>query len=177
MTIYCTDNVLGTQAWATVSSTQNHPLGTVRRFQDSTALSGSQGGIEAIYLTGVSGTVAGALVTYNSREGSTTLVPTSNKNKGWPVAVATAATNTTGTWGWYQIGGVALVKKDAIDVGTAASVYASTVTAGRITFVAGSASGAQILGAITVNSASVASTTSTIYVELDRPHMQGAVTS
>lgn len=177
MTIYCTDNVAGTQAWATVSSTQLHPLGTVRRFQDSTAASGTQGGIEAIYLQGVANTRTGMLVTYNTRDGSTTLVPTSNKNKGWPIAVATCANNTTGSWAWYQIGGVAIVRKDAADFGTAASVYASSANAGYITPFAASGSGAALLGAITVNSASVASTTSTIYVEIDRPHLQGAVTS
>lgn len=177
MTIYCTDNVAGTQAWDAVSSTPLHPLGTVRRFQDSTSLAGSggQGGIEAIYLAGASSTIAGSVVTYNPRQGTTTLVPTSNKNLGYPVAVAAAATNTTGSYGWYQIGGVALVAKDANDFGTAAKVYASTATAGYAT--ASATSGAQILGAITANSASVSSTTSTIYVTLDRPHLQGVVTS
>lgn len=175
MTIYCTDNVLGTQAWATVSSTALHPLGTVRRFQDSTATSGTQGGIEAIYLQGASSTIEGSLVTYNPRDGSTTLVPTSNKNKGWPVAVSTAAINTTGSYGWYQIGGVAKLAKDAVDFGTAAAVYASTTTAGYVQ--SSVASGAQLLGAITANSASVSSTTSTIFVTLDRPHLQGSVLS
>ena len=175
MTIYCTDNTAGTQPWTTVSSTANHPLGTVRRFQDSNAASGTQGGIEAIYLQGASSTIQGSLVTYNPREGSTTLISTTNKNLGYPVAVAAAAINTTGSFGWYQIGGVALVAKDATDFGTASKVYASTSTAGYVTSTA--ASGAQLLGAITANSASVSSTTSTIYVTIDRPHLQGAVTS
>lgn len=175
MTIYCTDNVAGTQAWTEVSSVAKHPLGTVRRFQDSTAASGTQGGIEAIYLQGASNTIQGSVVTYNPRDGSTTLIATNLKNSGRPVAVAAAAINTTGSFGWYQIGGVALVAKDATDFGTAGSVYTSTTTAGYVTSTA--ASGNQMLGAITANSASVSSTTSTIYVTLDRPHLQGAVTA
>lgn len=176
MTIYSTDATLGVQPFTTVSSTQNHPMGTVRRFQDTAGTSsGTQGGIEAIYLQGAASTKQGSLVTYNPREGSTTLVSTSAKNTGQPVAVAAAATNTTGTWGWYQIGGVALMRKGVVDFGTAAPVYFSTVTAGYVTSAAGS--GSQVLGAITANSASVASTTSTIYVTIDRPHMQGAVTA
>lgn len=177
MSIFPTDNAAGTQPFLTVASVANHPLGTMRRFQDSNASSGTQGGIEAIYLQGTTSVRQGMLYTYNPSQGTITVVPTSNKNKGWPVAVAVSAVNTTGSYGWFQIGGVAIMRKDVIDVGTAASVYASTATAGYVTFVAGSASGAQILGAITANSASVASTTSLIFVTLDRPHLQGAVTS
>lgn len=176
MTIYCTDNVAGTQPFLTVSSTQNHPMGTVRRFQDTAATtSGTQGGIEAIYLQGAASTIAGSVVSYNPLAGTTTLVPTSNKNLGYPIAVAAAATNTTGTWGWYQIGGVAIVAKDVTDFGVGAKIYGSTTTAGYVTSTA--ASGAQLLGAQGANVASVSSTTSTIYVVIDRPHMQGAVTS
>ncbi len=176
MTIYSTDSALGVQPFTTVSSTQNHPLGTVRRFQDGTSTSsGTQGGIEAIYLQGASNTVQGSLVTYNPREGSTTLTSTSAKNTGQPVAVAAAAINTTASWGWYQIGGVALVAKGVVDFGLAAPIYTSTATAGYVQAV--SASGNQVLGAITANSASVSSTTSLIYVTLDRPHLQGAATN
>ncbi len=176
MTIYCTDNVLGTQPFLTVASTPNHPLGTVRRFQDSTANSGStQGGMEAIYLTGATNTVQGSLVTYNPYIGTTTLTSTTAKNTGQPVAVAAAALNTTSSFGWYQIGGVALMAKGVVDFGLAAPIYTSTTTAGYVQAV--SASGNQVLGAITANAASVASTTSLIYVTLDRPHLQGAATN
>lgn len=173
MTIYSTDNRAGVQPITDVSSVQNHQLGTIVRGQDSTAGSGGQGAGEFIYLQGASSTIAGSLVTYNTRDGSTTLVPTSNKNLGWPVAVAMAATNTTGTYGWYQIAGVAKMAKDAVDFGTAAKVYASTTTAGYVQ--SSVASSAQVLGAITANSASVSSTTSTIFVEINRPHLTGTV--
>jgi hypothetical protein len=175
MTIYSTDSALGVQPFLTVSSTSNHPLGTVRRFQDSAAASGTQGGIEAIYLQGAASTLQGSCVTYNPLVGSTTLITTGAKNTGAPVAFAAAAINTTGSFGWYQIGGTALVAKGVVDFGLASPIYTSTVTAGLVTSAAGS--GNQILGAITSNAASVSSTTGMIYVTLDRPHLQGAVTS
>ncbi len=173
MTIYSTANRAGVQPINSTSSTQNHPLGTIVGIQDSTAGSGGQGAGEAIYLQGAANTIEGSIVTYNTRDGSTTLVPTSNKNLGWPIAVAMSINNTTGSYGWYQIAGVAKVAKDAVDFGTAAKVYASTTTAGYVQ--SSVASSAQLLGAITANSASVSSTTSTIFVEINRPHLTGTV--
>lgn len=173
MTIYSTANRAGVQPITDVSSVQNHDLGTILPIRDTATGSISQGAGEVIYLQGAANTIVGSLVTYNTRDGSTTLVPTSNKNLGWPVAVAMALTNTTGTYGWYQISGVARVAKDAVDFGTAAKVYASTTTAGYVQ--SSVASSAQVLGAITANSASVSSTTSTIFVEINRPHLTGTV--
>lgn len=158
---------------ADVSSTQGpYRLGTIIRAADSSTESLGVG--EFIYLKGNVTEILGSLVTYNPTVGTTTLIPTSNKNLGYPVAVSMAA-KAAGQHGWYQISGVARMAKDVNDFGTAAKIYASTATAGYAT--ASATSGAQILGAITANSASVSSTTSTILVTINRPHLQGVVTS
>lgn len=172
MTLFTTDNRAGLQAPLAISSTPLCPLGTEVGYNDSNAGSGTQGAGRLIYLQGASNTIQGSVVTYNTRDGSTTLLTaTTGKNTGAPLAVAMAANNLTTTWGWYQIAGVALVAKDATDFGTSAAVYLSA-TAGKVSVTA--ASGAQMEAAITVNSISVASTTTTIYVQINRPFVTGA---
>lgn len=172
MSLIITNTRLGMQPVLTVSSTQNHAMGTEVGFYDTTSGSGGQGAGTLIYLQGASSTIQGSVVTYNTRDGSTTLLTaTTGKNTGFPLAVAMAATNTTGTWGWYQTSGCALVAKDVTDFPTASSVYLSA-TAGKISVTA--ASGNQVQNAITANSASVASTTTTMYVNINRPSAQGA---
>jgi hypothetical protein len=173
MTIYSTDNRAGVQPLLDVSSVQNLDLGTVVRYRDTNTGSGSQGAGEVIYLQGASSTIRGSVVTYNTRDGSTTLVPTNSVGSGAPVAVALAATNTTGTYGWYGIAGVFEVAKGTVDFGLASPIYRSASVAGYISSAVGS--GGQILGARTVNSASVSSVTSTIWVEFNRPHLQGQI--
>ncbi len=171
MAIYITSPQAGYQAPLDISSTQNHALGTIVKAQDANTGSGGQGAMELIYLQGVANTIQGSVVQYNSRDGVTILVPTTSKNTGAPVAVAMVANNTTGSYAWYQIQGVALVAKGVVDFPTNSPVYMSTATAGYVTVTA--SSGNQLLGARTANSASVSSTTSTIYIEIDRPHLQG----
>jgi hypothetical protein len=173
MGLFSTDNRAGLQPIADVSSTQNHPLGTIVRIQDTNTGSTGLGSGEAIYLQGASSTIVGSVVTYNPRDHASSLVTTSTVGTGAPVAVALAACNTTGTFGWYQIAGVALVAKGVVDFGTNSPIYRSAATAGYVTSAVGS--GGQILGAVTANSASVSSTTSTIYVTLNRPHLQGQI--
>lgn len=173
MTIYSTDNRAGVQPLTDVSSVQNLDLGTIVGYRDTNTGSGSQGAGEVIYLRGAANTIAGSMVSYNTRDGSTTLVATNAANSGAPLAVALAATNTTGTYGWYGISGVFSVAKGTVDFGLASPIYRSASVAGYISSAA--ASGGQILGAVTVNSASVSSTTSTIYVEFNRPHLQGQI--
>src|ERR1700742_2706009 len=84
-----------------------YALGTIVRAQDGEA-SSNLGVGEFIYLkNGVAETTAGVLVNYNPAAGTTTLVTTSQKNTGQPVAVSMAAKTSSGMYGWYQIGGVA----------------------------------------------------------------------
>jgi len=141
-------------------------LGSVIRAFDPTYGEG-----EFIMLVGVASTVVGSLVTYNTTTYQTSLSP-NTANLAQPVAVAMSA-NTAGTFGWYQIEGLAVVKKTAVAVNAGVPVYQSATT-GRVMPTA--ASGKQVLGARTANLATVASTVSTVIVSINRPHMQGQTT-
>jgi hypothetical protein len=141
-------------------------LGMVCRAFDPTYGEG-----EFILLLGVASTVVGSLVTYNATTYQTALSP-NTANLAQPVAAAMAAT-TAGLFGWYQIDGLAVVKKTAVAVNANVAVYQSATT-GRIMPTA--ASGKQILGARSANLATVASGVSTVIVSINRPHMQGQTT-
>lgn len=144
------------------------PVGTIVRGEDPTLGHG-----EFIFLPGVASNTVGSLVTYNSNgvTSSVALAP-NTANLGQPVAVSMAANTSTTALSWYQIAGVATVKKTAVKISPDQRVWLSA-TAGRV--FATAASGKQILGARTVNAATVASATSTILVVLNRPHAQGQV--
>jgi hypothetical protein len=138
-------------------------LGQVVRAFDPTYGEG-----EFIMLVGVASTVIGSLVTYNTTTYQTTLSP-NTANLAQPVAVAMSA-NLAASFGWYQIGGLAVVKKTAVKTLTNVPMFLSA-TAGRI--MATAASGKQILGARSANLATVTATTSTVIVSINRPHAQG----
>ena len=145
---------------------QAHPLGTITKAYDSTLGEG-----EFIYLLGVASTVVGSLVTWNATTFQTTLSPNTAKNAA-PVAVAMSA-NVAAQYGWYQIGGLATIKKTAVQVTPQLPIFQSA-TAGRI-FVTSTA-GVQIIGAKSANLTTVTSTTSTLVVLINRPSMQGHIT-
>ena len=151
----------GTSAIPTPPNT----LGQVCRAFDPTYGEG-----EFIMLVGVASTVVGSLVTYNASTYQTAL-SANTANQATPVAVAMAA-NTAGLFGWYQIGGLAVIKKTAVATNAQVAVYQSA-TVGRI--MATAASGKQVLGARSANLATVASGVSTVIVSINRPHLQGAV--
>jgi hypothetical protein len=91
----------GSQAIASNSTVQNHPLGTIVRANSPTYGSG-----EFIYLKGVADTAIGSWVVYNLDDGGTALL---GANAIGPVAVAMAAT-VASEYGWYQISGKAVGK-------------------------------------------------------------------
>lgn len=126
---------------------------------------------EFIYLVGVANTVVGSLVTYNATTYQTTLSPNTAKNAA-PVAVAMSA-NVAGQYGWYQISGLAVAKKTAVQVLPQVKIFQSA-TVGRV--MPTSASGLEILGAKTANLTTVTSTTSTVVLLINRPAMQGNIT-
>jgi hypothetical protein len=174
MAFKVTSPFIGTQAIATTSTSstvsglatgQNHPLGTVVRAKDPTLGEG-----EFIYLLGVANTVVGSLVTWNATTYQTTLSP-NTANLGSPVAVAMSA-NVASSYGWYQIAGLATIKKTAVSVAAQVAIYQSA-TAGRV--MATAASGKQILSARSANLATVTATTSTVVVLINAPHLQGRV--
>lgn len=166
MTFVPTENALGIQPIAVSSTVQNHPLGTIIRAYDPVL-----GGAEFIYLLGVASTVVGNTVTYNATTYQSTLSPATANNVG-PQAVAMAA-NVASQYGWYQISGLATVKKTAVKVTAGAKIYQSG-TAGR--WMPTSSSGSEILGARAANLATVTSTTSTVLVLINRPAQQGQIT-
>jgi hypothetical protein len=160
------DTGITTANGTSVIPTPPNVLGGVIRAFDPTYGEG-----EFIMLVGVASTVVGSLVTYNTTTYQTALSP-NTANLAQPVAVAMSA-NLAGTFGWYQIEGLAVVKKTAVAVNAGVAVYQSATT-GRIMPTA--ASGKQLLGARSANLATVASSVSTVIVSINRPHMQGATT-
>lgn len=99
MAYYFSDGQIGGQAIADTDTTQNHPLGTIRRATDPTYGQG-----EFIYLKGVASTAIGSWVGYSPALGTSVLAVA---NGNYPLAVAMSACNTTTKYGWYQISGVA----------------------------------------------------------------------
>lgn len=122
---------------------------------------------EFILLLGVASTIVGALVKYNASTYQTALT-THVPVQAVPVAVAMSA-NLAGTWAWYQISGLAVIKKTAVQL-TPQVTLALSSTVGRVKGT--STSGMQIAGCRSANLATVTSTTSTITALLDRPHLQ-----
>lgn len=141
-------------------------LGKIIRAADPTYGEG-----EFIMLVGVASTAVGSLVTYNATTYQTAL-SANTAGLGQPVAVAMSA-NTAGLFGWYQIGGLAVVVKAAVQALPQVAIYQSAA-AGSITSIA--ATGRQILGARSANLTIVTTTTATLVVSINRPHLQGQIT-
>jgi len=141
-------------------------LGQVVRAFDPTYGEG-----EFIMLVGVASTVVGSLVSYNATTYQTAL-SADTANLAGPVAVAMSAC-TAALFGWYQVGGLAVIKKTAVAVAPQVAIFQSA-TVGRV--MATVAAGKQLLGARTANLTSVTSTTSTVIVSINRPHKQGQIT-
>lgn len=165
MAYHITDQLVGSQAIASNSTTQNHPLGTVVRATDPTYGQG-----EFIYLKGVASTAVGSLVTWNVSTFQTALAAV-GANKAVPIGVAMSAC-VASEYGWYQIGGIAVMKKTAT-VSLAAEAAVGVLTAG---LVAGTGSGKEIQGAIVHAVASAAAGRTTVQVVINRPTMQGRIT-
>lgn len=157
---------LGLQPIEDTSTTQLHELGKVVKARHATYGEG-----EFIYLLGVTSTVAGSVVRYYATTWQTTLI-TATAVQVAPVAVAMSA-NVGSQYGWYQIEGLAVVKKTAVAVSPQVALYISG-TAGRLKVIA--SAGLQIVGARSANLTSVTTTTSTVVVLINRPHCQSQIT-
>ena len=140
-------------------------LGKVVRAFDPTYGEG-----EFILLVGVASTVVGSLVSFNATTYQTAL-SANTANLAGPVAVAMSA-NLAAGFGWYQIAGLAVVKKTAVAVAPQVAIFQSATT-GRV--MATVATGKQLLGARAANLTTVTSTTSTVIVSINRPHKQGQI--
>ena len=150
----------------TTIPTPPNVLGMVVRAFDPTYGEG-----EFILLKGVASTAVGSLVVWDGTTYVTTLCPTTTLT-GRPVAISMTANTSATVFSWYQIGGTAVAAKST------SSNFAATVALGVKSTgkVGANASGVQILGARTANTATVASATTTVQVVLDRPHLMGRIT-
>jgi len=140
-----------------------------------TATDPTYGEGEFILLKGVGSNTVGSMVSYISTSWVTTLL-VNTANASTPVACSMAANTTTTSWSWYQIQGLAVVKKTAVKADPAANgkrCYISA-TAGRI--MQTSAAGVAVLGMSRANAATVTSTVSTVICLMNRPHVQGPIT-
>ena len=116
MTFKMNNITIGSQQITDTSSTQLHPLGSIIRAVDP-----SLGEGEFIYLKGVTGTIVGTVVTYDTSTlgaGATTLIVA---DASGPVAVAMAIT-VGSTFGWYGIQGTFSVDTVANSAEAAPSV-------------------------------------------------------
>ncbi len=125
---------------------------------------------EFILLPGVTGTVVGSVVTYNSTSYTTALAP-AGTNLPQPIAVSMAANASSSTWSWYQISGIAVAAKNAVTASLVAGTAVGVVTAGVLN---NTATGAEVQGALVA--ATATATAATVQVVLNRPHMQGRIT-
>lgn len=165
MAYIITSHVAGTQPIANTETAAQHKLGTIVTAWDSTYGVG-----EFIYLLGVASTAVGSVVTYNTTAWQTALAPVGT-NKAQPIAIAMSA-NVASQYGWYQIGGLAVVKKTCT-VSLAANAAVGVLTVGLI---AGTGSGKEVHGALVAAVASAAAGRTTVQLILNRPTMQGRVT-
>jgi hypothetical protein len=137
--------------------------GMVVRAKDPTYGTG-----EFIMLAGVASTIVGSVVTYNTTSFTTALAP-AGTNLPQPIAIAMSANVAATTWGWYQIGGMAVAAKTS-NLALASAAAVGIKTTGLI---ATTGTGKEIQGALTAAKATVPKTVTLV---INRPHMQGRVT-
>ena len=160
-----TTSQLGFQNIADTSTVKNHPLGTIVAGYDPTYGAGG-----FVSLLGVASTVVGSVVTYDASTYQTVLSAVGG-NIPRAVAIAMSA-NVASQYGWYQISGVAVVKKTCT-ISLAAGAAVGVLTTGLI---AGTGSGKEIQGAAVAAVASATAGRTTVLVSIQRPTKQGRVT-
>lgn len=165
------DTYIGSQDLATVDTIQRVPLGTQIKCVDPTYGEG-----QAVYLKIPTSTaIAAGLIVYADASLQAVSLPavSTSKKTGRSVYVALAAVSSNATsaqYAWFLKKGITAVLKTAIQVTLDQPLYISA-TAGRFYLTA--SAGAQIIGARTVNTTTIATTTSTVLVQIDTPKVQG----
>lgn len=158
MAFYSTSLVLGSQPIATKSTVKNHPLGTI-----VTAVDGTLGQGEFIYLKGVGSTVVGSIVNYDDAF-QTALDSSATAGPSRPLAVAMSAC-VGSEYGWYQISGLAVATKSAaVSFADGAGLGAASGLAVAV------ATGSVIQSAIVRTVASAKSGVTTVAIAINRPH-------
>lgn len=145
-----TDGRIGMQPIEEISTTQNHPLGTIVRATDPT-----YGEAEFIYLLGVASTVAGSWVTYDDNNTSYYATTLLLANARGAVAIAMAA-NVAGSYGWYMIRGVHPAAKCKTQFADNGHVFSTSTT--------GSVDDASVLGDLVLNAMGASATTANTFV-------------
>lgn len=139
------------------SATQEHKLDTIIRAKHAT-----QGAGEFIYLEGVASTTVGNVVSYDAATFQTALVSIA-AGVSRPVAVAMSAC-VADEYGWYQISGLAVVKK------ASATSFAAAAALGATSGLAvAAATTLRLTGAVVSSAASGASSLTTVNVMVNRP--------
>lgn len=166
------DAVVTSTSAAATSYGPNPPVGTIRRFYDST---GKYGIGEFIYLPGVASLAVGDVVNYLISAGVSAATDATvtrwagGAYSGMPVAIATTANTATTTFSWYQIGGAAVVNVSGTVAAGDKAMYLTTATVATA-----AVSGKQIIGMVAASAQSVPASLQAIYT-LDRPHVQSQV--
>ena len=158
MAFVISNQLIGTQPIAALSTVKNHPLGTIVNAVDPTLGAG-----EFIYLDGVSSTIAGSIVRYD--DGFQTALATSALTDSLPLAIAMSAC-TGSYYGWYQISGLAVAAKaSATTMADGAGLAAASGLAIAVS------TNVQIQGAVvrTVTTSSGTGAT-TVALTINRPH-------
>ena len=151
-----TIDTAGFQQIADTDTVKNHPLGTIVRGWDPTYGEG-----EFIYLLGVASTTVGNIVNYDAAY--QTALHSSALNVPRPVAVAMSA-NVASQYGWYQISGLAVVKKaDSVSFAAAAALGGTSGLA------VAAATGLRLNGAAIAVVASAKTGVVSVQVMLNRP--------
>ena len=155
------------------------PIGTIAYFRDAGTT--QLGGGTFIFLPGVTSTVAGDVVTYRAGNGggigqdvnggAVTARWTGTANTGFPLAVATAATDLQTKWGWYQIQGSAIVNVSGTVSAGQAAYYGQTATLETNAAVGGK----QVIGAVSASANNVPDTGKAIFT-LNNPVVQSQIT-
>lgn len=127
---------------------------------------------EFIYLPGAAGVLAGDHVVFDLLPGAASVTRSTSAgqaNSAQPSAVAVAAVP-AGSFGWYQVSGVAIVN---VAAGTAAGRAFLTATPGSVSNTA--VAGSQLVGA-RLSSAVDVPAPGQAYMTLTRPAVQGQIT-
>lgn len=117
--------LIGAQPIATASTTQKHKVGQIVQAVDATLGQG-----EFIYLKGVASTTVGSWVGYDAASLGATVLAVANGK--YPLAIAMSTNNTTTSYGWYQISGLALGKNITSITNTGVQSIWLTSTAGSV---------------------------------------------
>jgi len=139
-----------------ISTTKNHPLGTIVRAVDPT-----YGEAEFIYLKGVASTVVGSGVTYD--DSFQTALASIAVKVPRPLAIAMGACVAT-YYGWYQISGIAVAAK--ANTTSFAKGAAFGITSG---LAVAAASGLVVQSGLVAVVASAKSDVTTVKVAINRP--------